>query len=138
MIRKFAVAVAILALAAPSVVHAQGGGRQGGGRGMQQNVAALLIEHKDELKLTADQSGKLEEWKKKLDEKNAPLVKQMQEMRDAGTMDREKMQGISAEMRKNNEEAQAEIMKLLDEAQQAAAKEVIANARPQGRRGGGA
>jgi hypothetical protein len=136
MIRRSLIALVLLAI--PTMAYAQGGGGRGGrGGGMGgPNPVQVVLDHKVDLKLTDEQTGKLDEMLKALTEKNAPHVAEIQKMREAGTMDREKMQSLAGQMRTNNEEAQDALKDVLNEEQLAAATKFIAEARP-GRRGGG-
>lgn len=127
---------ALALLAVPAMAHAQRG--PGGGPGMmaQANVARLLIEHRADVGLTDEQVGKLETVAKAMQEKNAPILEEMQKAREGGA-GRETMMPLMQKMRANSDESwEKEVKPLLTAEQLPKAEKVIADARPQ-RRGGG-
>ncbi len=121
---KLAGLVLAAALLAPAALAAQGQPGQGPGRGMRmRSAAAIAIEHKADLGLSDDIVAKLEAVDKQVQDKNAPIMKQMQDARagvDFQSMTdeqrqemRQKMQPIMQQLRDNNQAARADVEKLL-------------------------
>ncbi len=121
---KLAGLVLAAALLAPAALAAQGPPGQGPGRGMRmRNAAAIAIEHKADLALSDEIVTKLQAIDKAAEEKNAPLMKQMQDARagvDFQSMTdeqrqemRQKMQPIMQQLRDNNQATRADVEKLL-------------------------
>lgn len=132
--RKAMVFAVAMGLAMPALASAQGGAQRGPGM-MQQNVAALLVEKKAELALSAEQVTKLEVVAKTLEEKNAPLIEEMRAARQNGG-DRQAMMATMQKIRGNADEAfEKEIKPLLGAEQITKAEQIIAESR-QRRRGG--
>ncbi len=113
------------ALLAPVALSAQQQPGQGpGGRGMgMRSAAAIAIEHKADLGLSDELVAKLQTIEKQLQDKNAPLMKQMMDARagvDPQSMTdeqrqqmREKMMPVMQQVRDNRQAARAEVEKLL-------------------------
>lgn len=131
------------ALLAPAALSAQQQPGQGpGGRGMgMRNAAAIAIEHKADLGLSDEIVAKLQTIDKAAQDKNAPLVKQMQDARagvDFQSMTdeqrqamRQKMQPIMQQLRDNNQAARADVEKLLTPEQVQKLGDFIQQAMPQ-------
>ena len=140
MLRRALIAMVLLAI--PTMAFAQGGGERGGqrgGRGMAaMSPLAVVLEHKEDLKLAAEQVTKVEALDKALTEKNAPHMAKMAEMRQGGQPNREAMMEIQQAIRANNTAAQESLKDVLNAEQLEMATRLIAEAAPQrGRRGGG-
>lgn len=124
--------------------------------GMQQRQArtpsSVILQHKDELKLSAEQVAQIEEIGAELQEKNRPLQEKMREARGSGSggqMSQEerakllqKMAPITEEIRKNTEAAREKMLQVLNAEQQKKVKEIWEanqqqqrNRRPGGSRG---
>jgi len=134
------VMLALVLLAVPTAVFAQGGQRQGGqrGGGMTMSPLAVVLEKKADLKLSDEQVKSVEALEKALAEKNAPHLAKMREMRQGGQPDRAAMMEIQQAIRANNTEAQEKLKDVLNAEQLEMATKLIAEAMPQrGRRGGG-
>ncbi len=110
------------ALIAPAALSAQQGPGPGRMMGMR-NAAAIAVAHKDDLGLNDETVTKLQAIDKAAQEKNAPLMKQMQDAR--GGLDfqsmtdeqrqafREKMQPIRQQLMANSQDARSQVEKLL-------------------------
>ncbi len=138
MLRRSLIALAFLAV--PTMAFAQGGGGMGGGgqgRGMgAMSPIKVVIDHAADLKLTADQTKKLEDLDKSLAEQNKQPMADMQKAREA--QDRDAMMAARQTMTKNNQAAQEKLKDILNADQLEAATKAIQDAMPQrGRRGGG-
>lgn len=106
--------------------------------GMQQRQArtpsAVIMQHKDDLKLSAEQVAQVEKIGKELEEKNRPLQEKMREARGSGNMNqmsaeeraelRQKMAPITEEIRKNTEASREKLLQVLDAEQQKKFKEI--------------
>ncbi len=115
------------ALLVPAALSAQqqpqGPGPRRGMMGMR-NAAAIAVAHKDDLGLSDELVTKLQTLDKAAQDKNAPLLKQMQDARqgvDFQSMTdeqrqamREKMQPIMQQIRDNNQAVRADVEKLLN------------------------
>ncbi len=113
------------ALLAPVALSAQQQPGQGGGprRMGMRNAAAIAIEHKADLALSDEIVTKLQAIDKAAEEKNAPLMKQMQDARAGFDFQnatdeqrqemRQKMQPIMQQLRDNNQAARTDVEKLL-------------------------
>jgi len=121
---KLAGFVLAAALLAPAALAAQGQPGQGPRRGMMfRSAAAVAIEHKADLGLTDQIVAKLEAINKQVEDKNAPLMKQMQDARAGFDFQsatpaqrqemRQKTQPIMQQIRDNNQAARADVDKLL-------------------------
>lgn len=124
--------LAAMFLALPVAAHAQN--PQGPGRGqgrMMMSPAAMLLEHKAELGLSADQVAKLEKISSALQEKNAPIMEKMRQARQSNA-DRSQMQPLMEQMRENNDAARKEVMAILTPEQQKKAQELVAQRRRDG------
>lgn len=128
------IAVAALVLV-PAVASAQDTPR-GQGRGMpRMNTIDWLLESKADFKVTAEQAAKIEAISKKFDQETASLREQMQKIRseNMGGGDRQammqQMRPLREEMRKKDEAAVAEVMKLLTPDQQKLVNEAMAKRR---------
>jgi len=132
--------IALVLLAMPTIAFAQDGQR--GTRGQRgrmgpRNPLAIVIDRKEELKLSDEQLEKIQDVDKKLTEKNEPLLAKMREMREGeGQPDREAMMKIMQEIRANNMSAHAALKDILTPEQFEMANRIIAEATPRGRRGG--
>ena len=140
-------ALTVVLLLVPSMVSAQRGGGERGGRGMammRQNVAQLLIQQKDTLALTAEQVTKLEALSTQLDQKTDTLRQELEAARGAGRdASPEQRQAMMQKMQQlqavYTEFFDAEIKPVLTPEQATQATALIAASRPgRGRRGGGA
>ncbi len=90
---------------------------------MMRSAAAIAIEHKADLGLSDEIVAKLQALDKQAQDKNAPLMKQMQDARagfDFQTATdeqrqamRQKTQPIMQQIRDNNQAARADVEKLL-------------------------
>ncbi|HEX9107271.1 MAG TPA: hypothetical protein VF832_08580 [Longimicrobiales bacterium] len=114
------------ALLAPVALSAQGNPQGPGPRRgmMMRSAAAIAVAHKDDLGLSDDLVAKLTEIDKAAQEKNAPVIKQMQDLR-AGAGDfqsmtdeqrqafREKSAPLMQQIRDNNQAVRADVEKLL-------------------------
>lgn len=141
--------LAVALLLSPTLALAQGQGNAKRGDGPRRiNSVALLIDARDDLKLTSDQLVKFDSLQKVLAERNRPLMVRMQATRDSlfsgnGTsrrsprdlsaQDREKMKaGMAAmrpimdEMRKNDVEIRTAAESLLDGNQKLVARDLLA------------
>ena len=137
MLRRMLVLAALLAV--PSLLSAQERGQRGGGRGGMMggpNPIEIVLGKAADLKLTADQTTKLEAINKTLVETNKPIMDEITKMRESGTMDREAMMAHAGKLRANNDEARGKLKDVLNAEQLAAAEKFIQEATP-GRRGGG-
>jgi len=140
-------------VAVPEVVQAQQPQQQTqgapGNRSRSQQRAprtpgAVILQHKDELNLTAEQVAQIEKIDAELQEKNRPLQQQMRELRGNVSGDqlsdeqraelRQKTAPINEEIRKNTMAAREQILQVLSPEQQQRAKELWQPAR---RRQGG-
>ena len=113
------------ALLAPVALSAQQQPQGGPRRGMMgmRNAAAIAVAHKDDLGLSAEIVAKLQEIDKQAQEKNAPLMKQIQEAMAGADFQsmtdeqrqafREKSQPIRQQMVANAQAARADVEKLL-------------------------
>jgi hypothetical protein len=144
MLKRWMVALALLAL--PTAAFAQGGGGgRGMGMGMMQSPIKIVLDHKADLTLTAEQVTKLETLEKGLTEKNAPHTAEIAKIREANPDMRNMPDEARAKMREHNQAVQAnntsareELKTILNETQLAAATKFIEEAMPpRGRRGGG-
>ena len=100
--RKYLAALTLLVL--PAAVLAQGGRGERGGRGFGArggNPVEVILQHRSDLDLTADQVSKLEAVASKLDESNKPLIAELQKQRPEGQtrqelteQQREQMRGV--------------------------------------------
>lgn len=119
------------------------GMRQGGM--MRRDPVAMVLDQKNQLKLTADQVKQISEIQQGLQKKDAPIQKKMQAARqkygnppsdaDRAKM-REEMGPMFREMRSNNDAAMGSVMKLLNADQQKMVKDMMSR-RPGGRGPGG-
>ncbi len=150
-IRRLYVQRALLALAvlvAPTLASAQGRAGMKRGEGARRiNSVAILIDARDDLKLTSDQLVTLDSLQKELVERNRPLTLRLAAMRDSAfggrdvrrlsrdltTEDREKMKGgmeamrpILEEMRKNDAEGRVVAESVLDGNQKLVARDLLA------------
>jgi hypothetical protein len=149
-----------LLAALPAVAQAQrtppaarGGGMPGQTQMMQmQSPAQILLDHRAQLRLTAEQVTEIESIAAELEAKNKPLQEKIAEARrerrsnqDARQASREegaetmrKLRPIMEEMRKNGEAAREKAMLLLNAEQQKVAKDIFEEQMPRrGTRGGG-
>jgi hypothetical protein len=141
-LRNLAVAAVLLVL--PGALLAQPGQGRGPMMGMmQQNVARIILEKKDDIGLSAEQVGKLEQVAKSLEEKGEPIREELRRAMQGGGMrempaeQRERLMARMQALRQQEDEAlEKQILPLLDATQQAKAKEAIAAARPPMRRQG--
>lgn len=145
-VRRGLLAFALLLL--PAVVSAQerGGPKRGNGPRRMSSVA-ILIDARDDLKLSSDQLVQLDSLQKVLVERNRPLVLQMQAMRESAgggrgarrsprdmtTQEREMMKAgmeamrpIGEEMRKNDAALRTAAESLLDGNQKLVARDLLA------------
>jgi len=143
MLKRWAV-VALVLLTVPSVVFAQGG-RGGRGMGMLQSPIKVVLDHRADLNLTAEQVTKIEELEQALTAKNKAPQEEIAKIREANPDMRNMPEGARTKMREqsqlvmaNNTEAEGQLKDILDAEQLAAATKFIQESRPQrGRRGGG-
>ncbi len=115
------------ALLVPAALSAQQQPPQGGPRrGMMgmRNAAAVAVAHKDDLGLSDEIVTKLQALDKQAQEKNAPIMKQVQDLRaSAGDFQsmtdeqrqafREKSQPLMQQLRENNQALRGDVEKLL-------------------------
>ncbi len=151
--------LAILAFAAlPGTLVAQGPPAGGPGpmgprgRGPRNPIATILAQ-KDTLKLTGDQVAKLQVMQSRLEEKNSPLVKQIEakrpprpegdqaapptdEQRQQWRQAMEELRPVMEQIRTNNRESMDAALKLLTTDQQNAVREMM-RSRRDGMRGRG-
>jgi Spy/CpxP family protein refolding chaperone len=126
------IALAALFLALPVAAQAQNAqGPRGQGQGRMMSPVAVLLEHKAELGLSAEQVTKIEKISSALQEKNAPIMEKMRQARESNA-DRSQMQPLMEQVRTNNEAARKEVMALLSPEQQKKAQELAAQRRPNG------
>ncbi len=120
--RKYLAALTLLVL--PAALLAQGnrgerGGRGFGAGGPGMNPVEMILEHRSELNLTADQVGKLESVAKKLDEQNQPIIAELQKLRGNGRSEelteqqREQVRAAMEKVRDNREDAQKAVAEIL-------------------------
>ncbi len=130
------------ALLAPMALSAQQQPGQGPrGRGMMRSPIAIAIDHKADLGLSDDVVAKLQTIEQGLQQKNAPIVKQMQDARAGFDVQnatdeqrqemRQKMQPIMQQLRDNNQAARAEAEKLLTAEQVQKLGDIIQQEMPQ-------
>ena len=133
-----AAAVALM-LALPALAAAQDAPRTG--RGMpRMNTIAWLLESKSEFTATAEQVAGIEKISKKFDAETAQLRADMQKVRDENMGgDRqammEKMRPLRDELRKKDEAAVADVLKLLSPDQQKTVNALLAKRRAEMRGG---
>ncbi|HSL72682.1 MAG TPA: Spy/CpxP family protein refolding chaperone [Longimicrobiales bacterium] len=134
--RRF-LAVLVL-LVVPATVLAQGKRAMRAGGQPPHNVAQVILEHKGELSLNADQVAKLETIAKRLEEQNKPVLDAMARQRAnlrSGTATEDQRQEMRAAMdtlRNHRQAAVTEINTILTAEQQQQARQYMG----QGRRGG--
>ena len=119
--RKYLAALALLVW--PATLLAQGGRGERGGRGFGPrggNPVEVILQHRSELNLTADQVSKLEAVASKLEESNKPLVAELQKQRPEGQrpqelteQQREQLRGVMEKLRDNREDAQKQVAAIL-------------------------
>jgi hypothetical protein len=140
--RKYASALILLLL--PTVVLAQGEGRRGrrgGPSEMQRNVVQMIIEHKADLALSAEQVAQLEPIARKLDDENKPVVEELQKFRAAvqnprtmSEQEREQVRTHMAKLRAHRESALTQVAAVLSADQQTKLRTLV---RPRARGGAG-
>jgi hypothetical protein len=143
MLKRVMVAVVLLAM--PGVVLAQGGRRGGMGMGMMSSPLQIVLDKKADLNLAPDQVMKIEEANKALEEENkaprAEIQKILEAHPDRGSMPdeaRAKMREQNMLIMANNTKAREKLKDILNADQLAAANKAIDDAMPmRGRRGGG-
>jgi riboflavin biosynthesis pyrimidine reductase len=140
------VLLALVMVAVPSVVWGQGGrSGRGMGMGMLQSPLKVVLDHKADLSLSAEQVTQVETMETALTEKNKPSQDEIAKIREAHpdmrSMPEEarmKMRELSQTVVANNREAEEKLKDVLNADQLAAATKLIQESRPQrGRRGGG-
>ncbi len=140
--RKLAGMLLAAALMAPAALTAQQQPGPGGrGMGMRMNPVAVAVAHKADLGLTDEVAAKLETISKQLQDKNAPIMKQMQDARgnaDFMSMTQEERQAyrqkvapLMQQVRDNNQAARTEAEKLLTKDQVAKLNDILAQEMPQ-------
>src|SRR5262245_30103210 len=109
---------ALVLLVMPAVVLAQGGRGERGrgfGPGGFGNPVEIVLDHKTELNLTADQVTKLEDVARKLEEQNKPIIAELEKERGNARPDeltekqREEMRDAMEKLRDNREDAQKKV-----------------------------
>ena len=141
------IAVAAIAAVLPASAAAQDAPRGPGGRGMPMlNTVEWLLKSKEEFKATAEQAAKIEEISKKFDSETVKLREDFQKARQEmmGGADRaavmQKMAPIRDELRKKDEAAVEEVLKVLSTEQQTTVKQLLESRRNEmrnrGRQGG--
>jgi hypothetical protein len=138
--RKYATTLVLLLL--PTVALAQGEGRPGRREhaGKRGNVIQMMIEHKADLALTAEQIAKLEPIGKKLEEQNKPVVEEMQKIRGTTNVrelsqeQREQMRAQMGKLREHRKAAMTEANTILTQEQQTKLRDMMQKMAP-GRRG---
>ena len=134
--RRFLTVLVLLVV--PATVLAQGKRAMRAGGQPPHNVARVILEHKSELSLNADQVAKLETIAKRLEEQNKPVLDAMARQRAnlrSGTATEDQRQEMRAAMdslRNRRQAAVTEINTILTAEQQQQARQYIS----QGRRGG--
>ena len=124
--RKFLAALTLLVL--PATLLAQGGRGERGGRGFgpgrMGNPVEVVLQHRSELNLTAEQVTKLEAVASKLKESNKPLMAELQKRRTEGQrpqdmteQQREQMRDVMEKVRANREDAQKQVAAILTQQQ---------------------
>ncbi|MDY7230094.1 Spy/CpxP family protein refolding chaperone [Hyalangium rubrum] len=146
----------VLVLVVPLLAGAQGPHGPGGGRGKPPSSLELLLKNPQELALTAEQVAQLEALQAALEQKNAPIVEQLEALRpprpsgpppsDTERMNRpppdfeamrERMQQLEpliTELRANDAAFYQEAEKLLSDSQKARAQELITQEREEHQR----
>jgi hypothetical protein len=146
----------VLALAVPLLAGAQGPQGPGGAPGKPPSSLELLLKNQQELALTAEQVAQVGELQAVLEQKNAPLLAELETLRPprpsgpppSGTERmngpppnseamRERMQQVEpiiTELRANDDAAYQEAEKLLNDTQKARAQELITQEREEHRR----
>ena len=119
---------ALVLLVMPAAVLAQGGRGERGGRGFGPgrfgNPVELVLQHKTELNLTADQVTKLEDVARKLEEQNKPIIAELEKERGNGKpgeltdKQREEMRDAMEKLRDNREDAQKQVASILTDQQE--------------------
>ncbi|HEX8272912.1 MAG TPA: Spy/CpxP family protein refolding chaperone [Longimicrobiaceae bacterium] len=153
-------APALLAQQGAGAPHAQHqDGRQGRG-GPRPSPVAALLEHRAELKLTADQVSRLETIQRDLEQKNAPLRRQLEaarpqrpegerqappteQERQAMRARMEQLRPQMEQLRTNQRAAMEQVRSVLTDEQEQAARQYLRGPRgergergPRGERGG--
>ncbi len=128
------------ALLAPVALSAQNNPPQGGPRRgmMMRNAAAIAVAHKEDLALTDDIVTKLQALDKATQDKNAPVMKQMQDlMQSAGGFQsmsddqRQQARTFGQQIRANNDATRADVEKLLTADQVKKLGDIIQQEMPQ-------
>ena len=144
--RKLAGILLAAALMAPMALSAQQQPGMGQGRGMGRgmmgmNAISIAVAHKADLGLNDEVAAKLDAMAKELQEKNAPIMKQMTDARagvDFQSMTdeqrqamREKTMPLMQKLRDNNQAARTDAEKLLTPDQVKKLADIIQQEMPQ-------
>jgi LTXXQ motif family protein len=129
--RKYVSTIILLLL--PTVVLAQGEGRRTrrGMEGMQANVIQVIIDHKADLSLTANQIAKLEPIARKLEEQNKPVIAEMQKVRgntnvrELSQEQRDQMRPQMQKLRDHRQAALTEAKTVLTQEQQTKLRDFV-------------
>jgi Spy/CpxP family protein refolding chaperone len=144
MSRTWTLAGATALMLLPAGLLAQNPPMRQGGM-MRRDPVSMVLDQKDQLKLSDDQVKQITAIQQDLQKKNAPIQEKMQAARqkygnppsdaDRAKM-REEMGPMFQEMRSNNDAAMASVMKLLNADQQKTVQDMMSR-RPGGRGPGG-
>ena len=102
---------------------------------MMGSSIAFLLEKAEDLSLTSEQTEQLTALQAEIEERNAPLLEKLSEIRGSG--DREGMRSVMMELREGDREAVEKAMPLLEASQQEQAKALLQERRANRRRPGG-